>query len=486
MMQDQTLCPRLLMFDWRGNWGTLNKSNSLGQRSDQASSQGNLWNGTVQEIRQAPIPPSAYHDYLAHDDDKDRHDETDMAVSGKPGLDEEAVRYWSDYSRVYYAPTTIQQVPEPPERGGEGGDPNGNWGISVGVFDKYNEAHDLMEDSVRLSLEECDSLQGLQVLNDVDGFGGFISSFLTAFRDDYSTTATLAFGILSGNNVEDLAKFDINNTKMLQATMTDALYLRSLKELGGLTVPIQPPSAWREGYWNDTKVKSRNQYHSSAILSSYIESATLPMRLGQETISSFSSKVAWQSTAPYGELLGTFPVSLANISEETMNFLGRRNFSRAWRASTFVVTIGTGYFASVSRGFSEADVRLYDVLGSARMSSVQVVTSYHANAYPLPSSFPAHMWGEEFVVPKTASSLPCVKGISSIMGSQADSSTSPDSRDGAGSLRGLFEGYAKFAEGCLRRRDEKALEGVGVDADEVRELVNDLWTIVDGHGGGEQ
>ncbi|KAH6907070.1 tubulin domain-containing protein [Coprinopsis sp. MPI-PUGE-AT-0042] len=477
MMQDQTLCPRLLMFDWRGNWGTLNKSNSLGQRSDQASSQGNLWNGTVQEIRQAPIPPSAYHDYLAHDDDKDRHDETDMAVSGKPGLDEEAVRYWSDYSRVYYAPTTIQQVPEPPERGGEGGDPNGNWGISVGVFDKYNEAHDLMEDSVRLSLEECDSLQGLQVLNDVDGFGGFISSFLTAFRDDYSTTATLAFGILSGVK----ANFD---------------------ELGGLTVPIQPPSAWREGYWNDTKVKSRNQYHSSAILSSYIESATLPMRLGQETISSFSSKVAWQSTAPYGELLGTFPVSLANISEETMNFLGRRNFSRAWRASTFVVTIGTGYFASasvyykthriqrldspsnlperfssiqVSRGFSEADVRLYDVLGSARMSSVQVVTSYHANAYPLPSSFPAHMWGEEFVVPKTASSLPCVKGISSIMGSQADSSTSPDSRDGAGSLRG-----------CLRRRDEKALEGVGVDADEVRELVNDLWTIVDGHGGGEQ
>ena len=45
----------------------------------------------------------------------------------------------------------------------------------------------------------------------MDGFGGFISSFLTAFRDDYSKTATLSFGILSGNNVEDLANFDIND-----------------------------------------------------------------------------------------------------------------------------------------------------------------------------------------------------------------------------------------------------------------------------------
>lgn len=94
------------------------------------------------------------------------------------------------------------------------------------------------------------------------------------------------------------------------------------------------------------------------------------------------------------------------------------------------------------------------------------------------------MWGEEFVAPKTASSLPSVKGVASIMGSQADGSTTTGR--GSSSLRGLFEGYAKFAEGCLKRRDEKALEGVGVDADEVRDLVNDLWTIVDGHGGGEQ
>jgi hypothetical protein len=115
----------------------------------------------------------------------------------------------------------------------------------------------------------------LQVLNDVDGFGGFISSFLTAFRDDYSKTATLAFGILSGNNVEDLDNLDFNNvcglqcpseclnanstwmfqTKVVQGTMTDALYLRSLKELGGLTVPLQPPTSWSEGCWKGVNLQ---------------------------------------------------------------------------------------------------------------------------------------------------------------------------------------------------------------------------------------
>jgi hypothetical protein len=90
------------------------------------------------------------------------------------------------------------------------------------------------------------------------------------------------------------------------------------------------------------------------------------------------------------------------------------------------------------------------------------------------------------VAPKNGSSPHSVKGVSSIMGSEADSARTKDSNRSGTSLRGLFEGYAKFAEGCLRRGDEKALEGVGVDADEVRDLVNDLWTIVDGHGGGEQ
>ena len=45
---------------------------------------------------------------------------------------------------------------------------------------------------------------------------------------------------------------------------------------------------------------------------------------------------------------------------------------------------------------------------------------------------------------------------------------------------GLFEGYATFLEGCIRRKLDWQL--VGVDVDEVKSLVDDLWTISDNFG----
>ena len=40
-------------------------------------------------------------------------------------------------------------------------------------------------------------LQGLHVLNDVDTFGGFTNSFLTAFRDEFSKASSVVLPIIS-------------------------------------------------------------------------------------------------------------------------------------------------------------------------------------------------------------------------------------------------------------------------------------------------
>ena len=48
-------------------------------------------------------------------------------------------------------------------------------------------------------------LQGLHVLNDVDTFGGFTNSFLTAFRDEFSKASSLVLPIMS------TASFDITD-----------------------------------------------------------------------------------------------------------------------------------------------------------------------------------------------------------------------------------------------------------------------------------
>lgn len=97
---------------------------------------------------------------------------------------------------------------------------------------------------------------------------------------------------------------------------------------------------------------------------------------------------------------------------------------------------------------------------------------YRSLGYPLPTSFPSFLWNDTAIqhTSLTASSElnGTVKGVASL-------STT-------GRLSGLFKRYATFAETCLSRRAQAALD-CGVDLDELRELVNDLWTIHDNSSG---
>ena len=59
------------------------------------------------ECRQDPVPQSDYHARLEADGDlvDEDGDEDDSQPSN--------VRYWSDYSRVYFHPRTLQRLPDP-------------------------------------------------------------------------------------------------------------------------------------------------------------------------------------------------------------------------------------------------------------------------------------------------------------------------------------------------------------------------------------
>jgi hypothetical protein len=52
-------------------------------------------------------------------------------MSGDP-----TIRYWSDFSRVYYAPRTVQKLPDT----GDWEDLDGNWQVGQETFVRYNEA----------------------------------------------------------------------------------------------------------------------------------------------------------------------------------------------------------------------------------------------------------------------------------------------------------------------------------------------------------
>ncbi|EAU87470.2 hypothetical protein CC1G_02229 [Coprinopsis cinerea okayama7 len=426
-----------------GNFGTAKRTNTLGGLNEEPIEHG-LWNGNVQEIRQSPMVPSAYQRHLLDSE----ADGPDTSLT----FDKDDVRFWSDYSRVYYTPGTMQEIPEPPDR-------ERNWAVGVDLFRRYNEESDLMEGSVRLSLEECDTLQGLQLMSDCDSFGNFTSEFLTAFKDDYGKTTALVFAMMSGSAMENGP--DTSNPQGIKAAMSDALSLRAYHDLASLTIPIQPPPRWGTEAFSDVQnannVKT-NIYYSSAILATHIETSTLPLRLGHETLPSFTSRLNWQAPNPFGELLGNFPLS--SVSDQRL-----RNFANfTWPMSRMEADRYSR--VDVTRGLTDNDLRIYDAQHS-NLTALQSVVRFHGLPYPLPTSFPSSLWLENAISPRPSpQSLPTVKGISSLTTRTT--------------LAPFFKQYAAFVDDCLRRKNATAL-GMGLDLDELREVGNDLWSIHDNY-----
>ena len=115
------------------------------------------------------------------------------------------VRWWSDFNRVYYHPRSAVQL---------------NQYSLQSSFDSFtqgtelfHEVHkvgsclncgnlqddDLLDRDVRLFAEECDSLQGFQVLLESDsGWGGFATEYLEIIRGEYPKASIWTWGIESG------------------------------------------------------------------------------------------------------------------------------------------------------------------------------------------------------------------------------------------------------------------------------------------------
>lgn len=154
-----------------------------------------LWSGRTVVQRETPILPSAYTQSL------------DTGVPPSEPLTPATVRYWSDYSRVYYHPRSLHEVGDEPEvsapqttTNGTDGAPSGTsasstasaqpreytWGDGEALFTELDREHDLLDRDLRPFVEEADQMQGFQVLASVDdSWGGFAARYLERMRDEY-------------------------------------------------------------------------------------------------------------------------------------------------------------------------------------------------------------------------------------------------------------------------------------------------------------
>jgi len=297
-----------------------------------------------------------------------------------------------------------------------------------------------MEESLRSFAEECDLLQGIQLTHDIPTFGGFVDSFLVSFRDEFPKLSILAFPLLSDALSSSL---DLDDHRGRRKALNDALCLRSLNELVEMNVPIQSPLTWPGRLVHDRK----SLYHTSALLSAHIESATIPLRLRerQQDFTDYASQLNWTGTTRFANLTGQV------LDSPKVDFDSRIGFSML-KSMEDGVLVEDFARRNIFRGATKEHIETYDKW-FAQHSPTHVLSSYDLPHYPLPTSFPKIFPNPSSRTVSTFTSVSITPRMSS-----------------------LFRAYARFIEQNL---SSGAAEGL--NADEMKELANDLWVICDGY-----
>ncbi|KAG8927621.1 mtDNA inheritance, partitioning of the mitochondrial organelle [Tulasnella sp. 417] len=437
-----TYCPRLLIFDSRDNFGALSKLNDLYAPPDDLTRDLSFGAGGVDEIRQLLIEPSEYQKNLDEEEDS-----SDPPLKGDQSSSVIHDRYWSDYNRVFYHPRTIQPV---------------NWGFTEGplslesgraTFGALNEETSLMEEPFRSFVEECDWLQGFQVSFDTLPFGAFTLSLLENVKDEYPKKSILAIPSLSPATGKTVTDFDLSAAWAF-SLVTDALVTRELAS-SSLTVPIAHVSTWARNLAAVSpyiEFDPSSLYHTSAVVSAHLESATLPLRhrAGSQGIHEFASKLNWRNDNPFMCLEGALPAPPSSAQVSSYNFTTSHEPGAITAQSTVIrcddLQLADSIRKHIALRCSEADLH----------PSLLHLSTY--SSYPLPSSYPKFF--------KEAADNQTATMYSDLVSRPTSTATT-------------LQAYSSYLKEYARRGELNQECWKGLEKDDLNELVEDLTRLSD-------
>ena len=159
---------------FKGTWERWKTTPSIGSQTTQALVLGELgtyarlflsrhWlifhgRGEQVETLATPlIPQSRYLEQLeTGQDESEANQEEENQSKEAEQLNPNAVRYWSDFSHVRFAPESIQALAFNSESNSAN---SVNWDEGRSNFKRYDADADVMDGPLRQLVEECDSLQ---------------------------------------------------------------------------------------------------------------------------------------------------------------------------------------------------------------------------------------------------------------------------------------------------------------------------------------
>ncbi|KAI8145038.1 tubulin domain-containing protein [Fennellomyces sp. T-0311] len=385
----ETYTPRVLIYDLKGGFGSLQKYNQLftADVNDTVD-----WDQGVNKVVSDQYPKNAYQQQL----ERMEVDPNAEMVQ----LDDRSVKTWSDFNRIYYHPRSMNQVTT--HNMDDSIMPYNTYPVGRQSYSDYERETESFEDNFRRFVEECDNLQGFQVFAGIDdAFSGFTEGLLHDVRDEFAKTPILCYGLQSTSMpAQERAK--------QRVVLNRSLSMTRILDLCTTYVPLYTPSP---AHIRKSKLfpyihpNCNSLYHTSAILSAAIETVSLAYRVKSNlmTIGDLCYKMNGQGTTRLSGISASLPLPFLKDGFDATHNLFKNSIAPAIELSKLVLDkSSSNVFAEdvIVRGLPRASVHahdkgLYEYTRSLYHKFSHTEPRFIDNIpYPLPNSYP------QFFTPK--------------------------------------------------------------------------------------
>ncbi|XP_008569063.1 PREDICTED: protein misato homolog 1 isoform X1 [Galeopterus variegatus] len=292
----ETYTPRLILMDLKGSLNSLKEEGGLYR--DKQLDATIAWQGKLTTHKEELYPKNPYLQDLLSAEGVLSSDGVCRVKSipnskGPPPLTnattpkpfipmDGSIRVWSDFLKVHLHPRSICMIQKYNHDGDTGRLEAFGQGESVLKEPKYLEE---LEDRLHFYVEECDYLQGFQILCDLhDGFSGVGAKTAELLHDEYSGRGIITWGLLSGPyNLMEPQKniYRLLNTAFGLVHLTAYSSLVCPLSLGG-SMSLRPEAPVNFPYLH---YDATLPFHCSAILATALDTVTVPYRLRSSPVS---------------------------------------------------------------------------------------------------------------------------------------------------------------------------------------------------------
>ncbi|XP_041867938.1 protein misato homolog 1 [Melanotaenia boesemani] len=290
-----TYTPRLIAMDLKGSLRTLRQEGSLYDAGKDTSAIS--WEGSLVMHRESPPAKNSFLEDLDKLDTGEILAEADFSSESQPhhaagavSVDtvnshlarvqkgyklEGSVKVWSDFLRIHLHPRTISVI----HQYNHDGEAHRLEAFGQGESLLQGALLEELEDKLHFYVEECDYLQGFQVLCDLaDGFSGLGSKLTEMLQDSYGGRGLLTWGLAPVSHPDSTPVKDLyhllNWTLGTVHMAANSSLFCPLTLRGGLGRRPGSPPAFRHLSYDPSL-----WYHSSSVLALALDAVTVPYRL---------------------------------------------------------------------------------------------------------------------------------------------------------------------------------------------------------------